>query len=100
MVWFRFYMYKFSFFKVASIKNCEIYEGTMSEVGGQKGNIQELTDQELEQQIKRRPRSPTLLNLNWLRERLKKVQVIKDRIASNNYEVDVPKTAKALISEE
>lgn len=51
-------------------------------------------------QPKRRPRSATLLNMNWLRERLEKVEALKNRLATGSYKVDSSKIARAVLNEE
>jgi anti-sigma28 factor (negative regulator of flagellin synthesis) len=56
-----------------------------------------ITEEELRAQLHKRPRSPTLLNLSWLRERLLKMQAIKERVESGTYDVDPQKTAKAML---
>ncbi len=55
---------------------------------------------DIDGELKRRPRSPTLLNLSWLRDRLNKVKSIKAKLASSTYEVDPEKAAKAILNEE
>ena len=44
-----------------------------------------------------RPRSPTILKLQWLSERLRKVERIKKQIAAGTYAVDSADIAKAML---
>lgn len=62
--------------------------------GGQKETV------DIDAELKKRPRSPTLLNLSWLRDRLNKVKDLKDKIASGKYETDPEKAAKAILNKE
>ena len=57
-------------------------------------------ESEVDEKLKKRPRSPTLLNLAWLRDRLKKVERIKERLASNSYQIDPEKVAKSIVNDE
>ena len=49
-------------------------------------------------QVKVRRRSPTLLKLQWLAERIRKVEWIKAEVASGTYKIDSLKVAKSLLS--
>jgi anti-sigma28 factor (negative regulator of flagellin synthesis) len=62
--------------------------------GGQKEAV------DIDAELKKRPRSPTLLNLSWLRDRLSKVKDLKEKIASGKYETDPEKAAKAILNKE
>ena len=55
---------------------------------------------EFQNDQKRRPRSATLLNLGWIRERLKKAEKIKEKIDSGAYEVNPEQLAKALLNKD
>ncbi|MDZ4786065.1 MAG: flagellar biosynthesis anti-sigma factor FlgM [bacterium] len=55
---------------------------------------------DIEGELKQRPRSPTLLNLSWLRDRLNRVKFIKDKLASSSYKVDPEETAKAMLNKD
>lgn len=44
-----------------------------------------------------RPRSPTILKLQWLGERLRKVEQIKKQVAAGTYHVDSEDIARAMI---
>jgi len=54
---------------------------------------------DIDGELKIRPRSPTLLNLSWLRDRLNRVKMIKDKLSSSTYSVDPEKLLKALIDD-
>lgn len=45
-----------------------------------------------------RRRSPTLLKLQWLAERLRKVERIKRQVAEGSYHVDSTEIAKAMLN--
>jgi anti-sigma28 factor (negative regulator of flagellin synthesis) len=45
-----------------------------------------------------RPRSPTILKLQWLGERLRKVERIKKQVAAGTYHVDSESIARAMLS--
>jgi len=55
---------------------------------------------DIEGELRQRPRSPTLLNLSWLRDRLNRVKQIKSKLASSSYSIDPEQTAKALLNKE
>ena len=48
----------------------------------------------------RRPRKATLLNLQWIRERILKTEELKESVDSDAYQVDSQKLAKALMGSE
>ena len=45
-----------------------------------------------------RPRSMTVMKLQWLAERVRKCQKIKQQIEENNYHVDSHTVAKAILN--
>lgn len=53
-----------------------------------------------EGEVKRRPRKATLLNMQWLKERLCKAQGIKEKLESGAYNVDSEMLAKAVLNKE
>ena len=55
-------------------------------------------EEQLEKELKRRPRSPTLLNLQWLAEKMRKAAVVKDSLSKGSYEVDSDKLAESLLN--
>jgi len=52
---------------------------------------------EIERELKERPRSATLLNLKWLAERMRRTCAIKESLANGCYKVDSAKIAQAII---
>ncbi len=60
----------------------------------------ELDEHGLEEEMKRRPRSATLLNMKWLADRLRRARILKKGIEEGTYSVDSGKLAKALLNQE
>lgn len=58
------------------------------------GALEEMIDEE----IKSRPRSPTLLKLKWVAERLRKKAAVEERIKGGEYDLDSQKIAEALLN--
>lgn len=56
--------------------------------------------EDIDGQLKRRPRSPTLLNLSWLRDRLGKMAQIKEKLQSGAYQVNSEDLAKSVLNKE
>ena len=54
------------------------------------------SESEIRAKLSKRPRSPTLLNLDWLRERVMKMTNLREKINSGSYEVDAAKVARAM----
>ncbi len=48
----------------------------------------------------KRKRSLTSLTLNWIAERMRKAQAIKEQVESGSYKVDTQKIASALVEKE
>ena len=63
------------------------------------GNL-EKSEEEIDKEMKKRPRSATLLNMKWLAERLRKARLIKRNLENGVYKVDSKKLAKAILNEE
>ena len=63
------------------------------------GNL-EKSEEEIDKEMKKRPRSATLLNMKWLAERLRKARLIKRNLENGEYKVDSKKLAKAILNEE
>jgi len=61
---------------------------------------QELEQAEKDAPMRRsgRPRSMTVMKLQWLAERMRKCQKIKQQIDANSYRVDSTKVAKAILN--
>lgn len=53
---------------------------------------------EVSPQVKLRRRSPTLLKLQWLAERVRKVERIKGEVAAGTYRVDSQLVAKSILT--
>lgn len=68
--------------------------------GNQSGHAAFVDEEDLDAQIRNRPRSVTLLNLKWLAERVRKTCMLKKGIADGTYSVDSQRLAKALLNED
>ncbi len=53
-----------------------------------------------EGEVKRRPRKATLLNMQWLKERLAKMSAVREKLQSGAYSVDSEMLAKAVLNKE
>ena len=60
--------------------------------------IESLKQSNDEPQKKFRRRSPTMLKLQWLAERLRKIDRIKQELAAGSYNVSSKKVAKSVLS--
>lgn len=57
-------------------------------------------EEEVDRELKVRPRSPTLLKLQWLAEKFRRSKNVETKVKSGAYQVDSQKLAKALINRE
>ncbi len=64
------------------------------------GNGGGLSEAEIDEQIKQRPRSATLLCLKWLAERLRKARSVEQKLKNGTYDVGSEAIAKALLGDE
>ena len=61
--------------------------------------LNELTEQ-IDAELRQRPRSATLLNLSWIAEKIRKQPKIKEDIDHKTYKIDSEAIARALLDDE
>lgn len=57
-------------------------------------------EEQIQSELKKRPRSATLLNLGWLAEKIRKQPKLKDEIDKQQYSINSEKLAKAMLDED
>lgn len=55
---------------------------------------------EIDNEIKRRPRSPTLLKLKMFAERFRKKNEVREKLKSGKYDMSSERIAKAILNDE
>ena len=59
---------------------------------------QDIPKSHLDSKANRRPRSPTMLNLSWVRDRLMKARDARKKIEDGQYDINSEDLAKALLN--